>query len=118
MLCSIKYYFMLILRQFSIFTKEKKCDCIRTDMTSGAEIIGSVDKISYFDFFLYLLHDIKRIFINRHTFTISQRYRQIECMDMVLYRDTKHDTYKAVTIKVAGTIMCCVVKKFCDFAQL
>ena len=67
----------------------KKCDCIRTDMTSGAEIIGSVDKISYFDFFLYLLHDIKRIFINRHTFTISQRYRQIECMDMVLYRDTK-----------------------------
>ena len=32
-------------------------------MTTGAEIIGSVDKISYFDFFLYLLHDIKGIFI-------------------------------------------------------
>lgn len=32
-------------------------------MTTGAEIIGSVDKISYFDFFLYLLHYIKGIFI-------------------------------------------------------
>ena len=53
----------LIFRQFSIFTKEKKCDCIRSDMTSSAEIIGSVDKISYFDFFLYLLHNIKGIFI-------------------------------------------------------
>ena len=28
----------------------KKCDCVRFDMTSGVEIIGSVDKILYFDF--------------------------------------------------------------------
>lgn len=33
-------------------------------MTSGAEIIGSVDKIMYFDFFFYLIHDIKRIFVS------------------------------------------------------
>ena len=32
-------------------------------MTSGAEIIGGVYKIPYLDFFLYLLHDIKGIFI-------------------------------------------------------
>ena len=32
-------------------------------MTSGAEIIGGVYKIPYLDLFLYLLHDIKRIFI-------------------------------------------------------
>ena len=35
---------------YLIFTEEKKCDCIRSDMTSGAETIGSVDKILYFDF--------------------------------------------------------------------
>ena len=49
--------------QFSVFTKEEKCDCIRSDMASGAKIIGGVNEISYFDFFLYFLHDIKRIFI-------------------------------------------------------
>ena len=32
-------------------------------MTSGAEIIGGVYKIPYLDLFLYLLHDIKGIFI-------------------------------------------------------
>lgn len=31
----------------------KKCDCIRSDMTSGAETIGSVDKILYFDFYVF-----------------------------------------------------------------
>ena len=55
--------FSLGTSQFSVFSYKEKCNGIRTDMTSGAEIIGGVYKIPYLDFFLYLLHDIKGIFI-------------------------------------------------------
>ena len=33
-------------------------------MTSGAEVVRCVDKITYVDFFSYFIHDIKRIFVS------------------------------------------------------
>ena len=50
--------------QFSVFTDKEKGNCIRTDMTSGAEVVRCVDKITYVDFFSYFIHDIKSIFVS------------------------------------------------------
>ena len=53
----------LRLSQLSVFANKEKCDCIRSDVASGAEVIRSVDKVTYFDFFSYFIHNIERIFV-------------------------------------------------------
>lgn len=54
---------LLLLQKTAVFSEIEQSDRIRSDVASGAVIVGSIDKLTHLHSFLDFFHHIKRFLI-------------------------------------------------------
>lgn len=54
---------LLLLQKTAVFSEIEQSDRIRSDVASGAVILGSIDKLTHLHSFLDFFHHIKRFLI-------------------------------------------------------